>query len=77
MSVDRSPLEEQLLEDLFEKWGEHFVMPDPLEHKRYREPRWADIKPPPDPFDPSVFGGRTPPARRSFNLVKGRTEEIR
>lgn len=54
MSVDRSLAEQQLLEDLFKKWGDSIR---PLDHKRYREPRWADIKPPPDPFDPSIFGG--------------------
>lgn len=59
MSVDRSPFEEQLLKDLFEKYGGHFVVPDPLDHKRQREINWADIKVEPDPFDPAIFGGGT------------------
>lgn len=57
MSVDRSPEEERVLREVFERYGDQIVVTGPLDHKRYREVNWADIKVELDSFDPSIFGG--------------------
>lgn len=63
MSVDRSPEEDRVLREVFERYGDQIVVTGPLDHKR-QQPTfrslmkgWTSGRVDSDSFDPSIFGG--------------------